>query len=120
MAALAEIGSDIASTHEIEPVLERLAARTKELLNVGDIALYLLQPDGETMRAAVVLGKYATEIKANLLYIGKGIVGSIAKSGEAEFVNHPENDPRVIHIPGTPSSEEEQEGIRCAPLISRS
>ena len=119
MAALAEIGSDIASTHEIEPVLERLAARTKDLLNVGDIALYLLQPDSETMRAEVVLGKYTTEIKANPLYIGQGIVGSIAQSGEAEFVNYPENDPRVIHIPGTPSEEEEREGIMCAPLISR-
>ena len=51
MSALAEIGSDIASTHEMEPVLERLAAQTRELLQVRDIAMFLLQPDGETMRA---------------------------------------------------------------------
>jgi len=119
MAALAEIGSDIASTHEIEPVLERLAARTKELLNVGDIALYLIQPDGDTMRAMVALGKYTEEIKSSVLHLGEGISGSIAQSGIAEYVNYPEHDPRVIQIPGTPGAEEEPEGFMSAPMISR-
>ena len=48
---LAEIGSDIASTHELEPVLERLVARTQELMKVDVIALYMMQPDGRSMRA---------------------------------------------------------------------
>ena len=47
MAALAEIGSDIASTHEIAPVLERLVVRTKELLNVSEIVLFMVDPSGE-------------------------------------------------------------------------
>ena len=119
MAALAEIGSDIASTHEMEPVLERLATKTRELLDVRDIALWLIQPDGNTMRSVVALGKYTEETKAAEITLGKGITGSVAQSGEAEIVNLPEQDSRTMHIPGTPQPEEEPECMMLAPLISR-
>jgi GAF domain-containing protein/DNA-binding response OmpR family regulator/anti-sigma regulatory factor (Ser/Thr protein kinase) len=126
MAALAEIGNDIAATRDLEPVLERMTARVKELLNVGDIALYLREPDEKTFRAAVVLGQYAEEIKPSPIRLGEGITGRIAQSGVAEFVNYPYQDPRSIHILGAPRDEEvddddddEEEGLMCAPLISR-
>jgi PAS domain S-box-containing protein len=119
MAALAEIGSDIASTHEMEPVLERLAAKTRDLLDVRDIALWLIQPDGNTMRAVVALGKYPEETKSTDITLGAGITGSVGQSGQAEIVNLPEQDPRTLHIPGTPQLEEEPECMMLAPLISR-
>ena len=119
MAALAEIGSDIASTHELKPVLERLVVRTKELLKVSDIALFMVEPGGETLCAEVALGKYADEIKATSLQIGEGIIGSDARLGRAEIIQHPSQDPRTIHIPGTPEEDDEVEGLMCAPLISR-
>ncbi len=119
MAALAEIGNDIASTHELRPVLERLVVRTKELLNVSDIALFMVEPGGETLRAEVALGKYADEIKAASLQIGEGIIGDNVLQGRAEIIQHPERDPRTIHIPGTPEADDEAEGLMCAPLISR-
>ena len=119
MAALAEIGSDIASTHELEPVLERLVVRTKELLNVSEIALYMVDPSGEFLKAEVALGKYADEIKAASLKVGEGIIGDNARQGKAEIAQHPIRDPRTMHIPGTPVEEDEAEGLMCAPLISR-
>jgi PAS domain S-box-containing protein len=119
MASLAEIGSDIAATHEMEPVLERIAARTHELLQVRDIALCLLQPDGHTLHAVVALGKYIEEMKAAEYYLGRGIIGNIAQAGVAEIVNDPTQDPRAVHIPGTPPEEEEPEVIMAAPLVSR-
>jgi signal transduction histidine kinase len=121
MAALAEIGNDMAATRELEPALERMTARVKELLNVGDIALYLREPDEKTFRAAVVIGQYVEEIKASPIQLGEGITGGIAQSGVAEFVNYPYQDPRAIHIPGTPGDEDddEEEGLMCAPLISQ-
>ncbi|MGD2159003.1 MAG: GAF domain-containing protein, partial [Anaerolineales bacterium] len=118
MATLAEIGNDIASTHEMEPVLERIAARAKELLNVHDIALSLVEPDGESLRSVVVLGNYVEEIKARVLKFGEGITGDIAKRGVAEIVNYPDKDPRTVQIPGTPEFEQEPEALMAAPLIS--
>jgi len=118
MATLAEIGNDIASTHEMEPVLERIAARAKELLNVHDIALSLVEPDGESLRSVVVLGNYVEEIKAKVIKLGEGITGDIAKRGVAEIVNYPDKDPRTVQIPGTPEFEQEPEALMAAPLIS--
>jgi PAS domain S-box-containing protein len=119
MAALAEIGSDIASTHEMEPVLERMATKTRELMEVRDIAMYLLQPDGHTLKPIVSQGKYAEETKAQMILLGTAVTGSIAQSGVAEIVNYPERDPRALHIEGTPPEEEDLECIMLAPLISR-
>ena len=119
MAALAEIGSDIASTHEMEPVLQRLAAKTRDLLQVRDINLFLLQPDGHTLSPIVALGKYTEETLALPLQLGEGVTGDIARSGMAEIVNYPEDDQRAVHIAGTPQMSDELECMMVAPLISR-
>lgn len=120
MATLAEIGNDIAASRDLEPVLERIAAHAKEILRVRDIAVYLREPDSDVFRAHVALGTYTEEIKAATISLGEGISGNIAQTGVAEFINFPSRDSRVIHIPGTPQDEEEeQEGLMSAPLISR-
>jgi hypothetical protein len=68
------------------------------------------------LKAVVAVGDYAEAIKARPLRVGEGIVGSVAKSGVAEMVNTVENDPRQVHIPGTP---DEHEALLCAPLIAK-
>jgi signal transduction histidine kinase/CheY-like chemotaxis protein/tetratricopeptide (TPR) repeat protein len=118
MAVLAEIGSDIAATHDLETVLERIATHVLTLLRVSDIAVYLLDPDEVTLRARMALGKYTEEIKASSITIGQGLTGNIVQQRKAEYINFPSRDPRVFHIPGTPDEEEEQEGLMIAPLIS--
>jgi signal transduction histidine kinase/DNA-binding response OmpR family regulator/tetratricopeptide (TPR) repeat protein len=118
MATLAEIGNDIASTHELEPVLERIAQRAKDMMGVQDIALYMLEPDGVLLRPVVVLGNYVDEIKATRIPVGQGIIGGAAKSGLAELVNDPTQHPNALNVPGTPQFEDEPEGLMTAPLIS--
>ncbi len=119
MATLAEIGNDIAATRELEPVLEKIAAHAKDIMKVSDIAIYLRENENETFRALVALGKYTEEIKASPAILGRGIIGDIARTGVAEFINYPQRDARAYHVPGTPEPEEEQEGLMSAPLISR-
>jgi len=119
MATLAEIGNDIAASRELEPVLEKIATHARNIMRVRDIAVYLREPDSDIFRAQVALGKFAEEIKAATLSLGQGITGNIAMTGIAEFVNHPQHDPRRNHVPGTTPEEEEQEGLMSAPLISR-
>lgn len=119
MSALAEIGNDIATTLELQPVLERIAGRAKELLKVRDIAIFMREGDGETFSAPVALGTYVEEITATSVKIGEGITGAIAQSGVAEIVNDPPNDPRSFTIEGTPEIEEDPEVLMIAPMISR-
>lgn len=117
MATLAEIGNDIAASRDLEPVLERIAAHAMTILRVSDIAIYLRE--GDLFVAPVALGTYTEEIKSSPVPLGQGITGNIAQTGIAEFVNYPQRDPRVFHIPGTPEGDEEAEGLMSAPLVSR-
>jgi signal transduction histidine kinase/DNA-binding response OmpR family regulator len=119
MAALAEIGHDIATTVDLEPVLERIVAQAKQLLRVRDIALYMRDPETQTFPPVVVLGQYAEALKALPIQVGRGIIGDIARTSLAEVVNQPELDARRLRIPGTPLPSEQLEGLMCAPLLSR-
>jgi signal transduction histidine kinase/FixJ family two-component response regulator len=119
MTALAEIGQDIATADDLDAVLESIATRAKELLQVRDIALFLWQADEQAFRAKVALGIYTDEIKSRPVLPGEGITGQIARNGVAEIVNYPERDPRTAVIPGTPEMEDELEGMMCAPLRLR-
>ncbi|MDX1417500.1 MAG: GAF domain-containing protein, partial [Candidatus Promineifilaceae bacterium] len=119
MAALAEIGNDIATIMELEPVLELIAGRAKKLLNVRDIAIYLREGEGETFKAPVALGEYTAEVMDATIRLGQGLTGAVAKNGVAEVINYPEQDPRSLHIPGTPDENKVQESMMVAPMISR-
>ncbi|MBP7689538.1 MAG: GAF domain-containing protein [Thermoflexales bacterium] len=114
LAALIEIDRHISATLDLTVVLERIAQHAQELLKSDDSEVYLLEPDGYTLRAIVALGTYAEEIKAQPLHLGEGIVGLVAQSGVAEVVNDTNNDPRSVTIPDTP---QEHESLVCAPLI---
>jgi GAF domain-containing protein/DNA-binding response OmpR family regulator/anti-sigma regulatory factor (Ser/Thr protein kinase) len=118
MATLAEIGSDIAASRELEPVLERIAAHAKEILGVPDIVIVLRDPDGNAFHASVALGRNIDVMRALVVIPNKGLFGHILASGSADYVNDPFKDPRTAHIPGTPEEEDEVEHLMGAPLIS--
>ncbi len=116
LTTLYEIDRDISATLELPVVLERIATHAKDLLGADESEVYLLQPDGQTLRAIVALGPYAEKIKATSLRLGEGIVGYVAQSGVAEVVERAESDPRSVQIPGTPK---ESHALICVPLISK-
>jgi len=116
MAALTEIGREVSQTLDLAKVLERIATRAMQVLNARDVALRLLQDDG-TLRTVIALGKYADVLKDDIVYPGKGITSSVCHSGVPEMLNEPLKDPRMVHIAGT-DSEEENEAILFAPLSS--
>jgi signal transduction histidine kinase len=116
LAALVEVGRDITATLDLNRVLERIAQHAWRILESDDFDLYLMEPDGRTMKAIVSLSPYAAETMADPVYVGHGIVGYIAQSGVAEMVNDVLADLRAVQIPGTP---EEQQAMICAPLLSK-
>jgi len=115
MAALAEIGRDIASTLDLPSVLEHIATHAQAVLKARDIVLRLLEPDG-SLPAAVALGKYADIYRAWPARLGHGLTGHVAQTGIAEVVNDTERDPRAASIPGT-EADEAHEAMILAPLL---
>jgi K+-sensing histidine kinase KdpD/DNA-binding response OmpR family regulator len=118
MSTLAEIGNDIAATHELEPVLRKIATRVKDMMNVQDIALYLCDADNEMFRPVVVLGDYEDQVMDDTFKLGEGITGYVAQTGVAEFANDPRQHPHARTIAGTPEIEEDPEGLMSAPLVA--
>ncbi len=115
MAALTEIGREISATLDQSAVLERIAVNARDLLAGQASAVYLLEPDGETLRPIAADGAVASQVLASRSRLGSGLIGSITQSGQAETVNDVTVDPRTEHLPGT-DQERRGEKIAVAPL----
>ena len=64
----------------------------------------------------MAIGKYADIYKNWDAQVGRGLSGSVARSGRAEIINDPERDPRVIDIAGT-EEDRATRVILFAPLL---
>ena len=100
-AAIAEVGRYIASTLQLDLVLERIASYAKDLLNAETTAVYLVIEGTPMLSAIAALGSDTEAIKNDPLTLGAGILGNIALQKEGEIVNDTANDPRTITIKGT-------------------
>jgi signal transduction histidine kinase/CheY-like chemotaxis protein/putative methionine-R-sulfoxide reductase with GAF domain len=118
MAALAAAGREMAATLDLNELLDRMAQNARSMLGGTAAAIYLPQPNSEEFRAIAADGNIAAQVKANPVFSGKGIVGSIIAAAEPEIVNEVSKDNRAVHIPGTADIEVEQR-LMAAPLVGR-
>ncbi|MGB3903932.1 MAG: GAF domain-containing protein [Anaerolineae bacterium] len=105
----------LASSLDLEQVLGTMASKAKELTGADGSRIHLIEPDGKTLKALVVLADNAEQIMATSVRVGQGITGHVAATGIPEVVNHAERDPRAIQVPGTP---DEEQSLICVPLFS--
>jgi PAS domain S-box-containing protein len=118
MAALSEIGREISATLDLATVLERISSNAGEVLEADLSAVFLLEPDGQTLRAITAVGNEADAILEDLIHVGEGIIGGIAASGVAERIPDTTHDPRSLQIPGTGETPEGEQ-LMVAPLFTR-
>ncbi|MCV0403480.1 MAG: GAF domain-containing protein [Chloroflexi bacterium] len=114
MAALADVGREMSSTLELAVVLELIANRAQTLLDADTSALYLPREDADLLDGVIAVGSVAEEVKADPVTRGKGIVGTVALTGQAEVVNSTADDDRTEHIAGT---SDDNGRLMAAPLI---
>jgi GAF domain-containing protein/CheY-like chemotaxis protein/HPt (histidine-containing phosphotransfer) domain-containing protein len=117
MAALAELGREVGSLLELDPILGRMAERAKELLDADTSAVFLEEAGGERFVPVVALGEIAEPILQDAIMPGEGIIGDLAVRGAAEVVNDVASDGRAVHIPG--SAEDVEERLMATPLLAR-
>jgi GAF domain-containing protein/CheY-like chemotaxis protein/tetratricopeptide (TPR) repeat protein len=114
-AAITEVGQEIIATLDLPTVLERMATFARDLLNGQTSAVYLPDGDGTTFRAITAIGKDASQILDDVIHIGAGIIGDVARRGVAEVVADANNDPRAQLVPGT-ATPDTLERMMIAPL----
>lgn len=117
MAALTEIGREVSATLDLATVLDRITRRGCELLAGETAAVYLLEPDGHTLRAIAAVGDVADQVLASTSALGEGLIGHVAAAGTVEFINDVTHDRRTVHLEGT-SETEEGEKMMVASLLA--
>ena len=85
MSALAEVGRELSASLDPAVVLDKVVQRAKELLAAETSAVFLMQPDQQTMRTATAVGKLAEVLRSDVIQMGEGIIGSLARDGRPEF-----------------------------------
>ncbi|MFN8413636.1 MAG: GAF domain-containing protein [Anaerolineales bacterium] len=116
---MADIANETATNHDIEPILDKIAKRTLELLKANNIAIYLLQDDNSTIKIVTAHGTHSNELLSHTIKLGKGITGHLIAEGKPEIINNTSNDPRKITVPGTNVDDGLNETMMSAPLIVR-
>ena len=120
MAELAEVGREISATLDLDGLLERIAERAQELLEVDTSAVFLAEPDGQAFRAIVASSaRTPSELKADPITPGRGDHRRRRRREPGRDRQRRRcTDPRAVPIAGTPTTHDE-ERLMVAPLIGR-
>jgi len=100
-AVLAEVGREISATLDLNQVLGRIVSYAKELLLGESCAVYLPSDQSELWLAVAATGVDEEAIKADPVQTGRGILGTIVKSGEGRIVNSASSTEEAVTITGT-------------------
>jgi PAS domain S-box-containing protein len=115
LESLLETGANLLSTLKLDDLLSLIAQRASSLLDADECAIFLLEADGSTLRPILVVGKYADEMMARSLQVGRGLTGYAVAHNQPILVNDSHADPRsryalrpppdtVEHLMATPLS----------------
>jgi diguanylate cyclase (GGDEF)-like protein/excisionase family DNA binding protein len=88
-------------------VFEAIADTLADVVPHDTLTIYLVDREAGVLVPILARDEYAEQILASRQAIGSGITGDVIAKGEAEIINDASNDPRVVHVPGTPDDEDE-------------
>jgi sigma-B regulation protein RsbU (phosphoserine phosphatase) len=113
--SLVEASESLHSTLDLEALLRIILATASGAVGAERGTVYLVADDGASLWSKVVAGDQHLEIR---LPVGKGIAGSVAKTGETVRIDDAYADPRF-----DPSTDRRSgfrtRSILCAPIRSR-
>ena len=91
---------------DLETTLRTIGEHAKALFAADGCRIFMLEPDGETLRCVLALHDRAEAVLRLSLKLGQGVTGDIALRGEPAIVNDMLADPHVVQVPGTPVRNE--------------
>src|SRR5204863_8477436 len=94
---------------DVEAIGEMVIHELRGLIDYHNCRIYLLDPDGETLRPIAFQGTFAYDSEtadALVTKVGEGITGRAAEVGEPIYAPDAEQCEFAVHIPGTPAIDE--------------
>jgi HD-GYP domain-containing protein (c-di-GMP phosphodiesterase class II) len=113
--SLLEIGVKLGATLELSAVLEIALETAEQICHAETSSIWELDEERDELFFRVVRGRAAGEIRGLRVPLSHGIVGSVARSKQAEVINDVTADPRWN---GDPQSLFQTRSILAVPLVA--
>lgn len=106
----------LTASPDLNTVLKRITSGAMQVLNAEVCNIYLLEPDGETLRPVVSSNpEYSKFFLAKTLKVNQSLAGRAIEMGCCIMYNDITGDTHKTTIPGTP--EDSDERLIAAPLV---
>ncbi len=113
-----DVGKALASTLDLQKILQTIMERISDLLEPDTWSLLMLDEKTQELYFEIAIGAGADKLKDVRLKVGEGIAGWVAEHGEPLLVENVKNDPRF-----TPRFDEltqsQTESVVCVPIKGR-
>ncbi|MBE7556462.1 MAG: GAF domain-containing protein [Anaerolineales bacterium] len=117
LATLSEVSVAISSTLDLDTALQRVMDCAVQILNAEAGSLLLMDPRGKELTFEVVLGPTGANLRGLKTEVGKGIVGTVAKTGQPLIINDAAADPRW-NVAFDEATNFRTKDILCVPMLS--
>lgn len=93
VTALREIARALNAAWDLDSTLDLIAQKTTEVMQVDSCSIYLLDPDGESLRLQGSTGLAKRAVGRITLKVGEGMTGYAVQKNEPVFATDAQHDP---------------------------
>jgi len=114
-AALREIVRSLSSAWDLDTTLDLIARKTTEVMHVDSCTIYLLDPDGESLRLQASTGLARRALGRSTLRVGEGMTGYAVEHNKPLFAADARQNPHFKLV-----EEAEESGLKsllAVPLV---
>ncbi|UCE45347.1 MAG: GAF domain-containing protein [Methanobacteriota archaeon] len=104
--SLMDSGVQLQKAVTTQQIYSAIASHLREIVPYRELSFYLIDWPNRWVYPVYAVGDYADEVMRAPGSLDLGIVGEVAKSGRAEFVDDVDADSRTSQIPGVPLGHE--------------
>ena len=111
--ALLHLQGELLQERDLQNTLNMIAEQARLLLNAQDCTVFLLQPDGRTIRPVAASGSDSPGLLTTRAQIGEGLTGWVIEHGVPQRLEAAEGDARGLRGESLPDTG----SLLCGPLV---
>ncbi len=115
LAALREIARVLSTAWDLDTTLDLIARKTTEVMRVDSCSIYLLDPDGLTLRLRATTGLAQRVLGLATLQVGEGMTGHAVARKAAVYASEAQHNPHFKIVPG--AAEGAFHSLLAVPLL---
>ena len=112
--SLLESGIQLQKAVTTQEIYGAIASHLRDIVPYKDLSFYMVDRQNKVIYPVYAVGGYTDAIMDCIGGLDEGIVGHVARTGKAEFVDDVDDDPRSEQIPGLPAEHNSMLAIPLA------